>query len=104
MRAEKIKVEFSNLETHMGNFRRAKYKMKCNVTYEDMMLVMQGDKATARLHARNIANVYLEKKAVRLTAMNFEIQEGEDEPSVVSGSIRLEVGNNAEQWYRELWG
>jgi len=24
--------------------------------------------------------------------------------SVVSGSIRLEVGNDSEAWYKELWG
>ena len=103
MKASKVKVEFSNLETHMGNFRDGKFKMKCDVEYAELMLVMDSDKRTARLHARNIGNVHLQKKAIRISAMNFEIREG-DEVSVVSGSIRLELGNDAEAWYAELWG
>jgi hypothetical protein len=103
MKATKIKVEFSNLETHMGKFRDSKFKMKCDVEYEELMLVMSGDKRVARLHARNIGNAHLEKKGVRISAMNFEIREG-DEVSVVSGSIKLDLGNDAEVWYKELWG
>jgi hypothetical protein len=103
MKATKVKVEFSNIETHMGNFRNDKFKMKCDVEYEELMLVMDGGKRVARLHARNIGNVHLERKGIRISAMNFEIREG-DEVSVVSGSIKLDVGKEAESWYKELWG
>jgi hypothetical protein len=103
MKATKVKAEFSNLETHMGNFRDRKFKMKCDVEYSELMLVMDGDKLIARLHARNIGNVHLEKKGISISAMNFEIREG-DEISVVSGTLRLELGSEAESWYRELWG
>ena len=103
MKATKVKAEFSNLETHMGNFRDSKFKMKCDAEYSELMLIMDGGKLIARLHARNIGNVHLEKKGIRISAMNFEIREG-DEVSVVSGSIRLELGNDAELWYKELWG
>ena len=91
MRAEQVKAEFSNLDTHVGTFNDTKLKMKCDVTYEDLLLVMDGGKVVGRMHARNINNVHLEKKAIRIQAMNFEIQEG-DEVSVLSGSIRLELG------------
>ncbi|MCF2136023.1 MAG: hypothetical protein K9W43_02185 [Candidatus Thorarchaeota archaeon] len=104
MKAEKVKAEFSNLETHMGSFRGSSFKMKCDVTYEDSLLVLTDGKKIVRLHARNIGNAALEKKAFRVSAMNFEIQEGEEEPSVVSGSIRIEVGKDAEDWYRTVWG
>ncbi len=100
--AKGVKAEFSNLEVHMGPLRDRKFKMKCDVTYEDLMLVMDGGKRVARLHARNINNVHLEKKAIRISAMNFEVREG-DEVSVLSGSIRLEVGRDAQEWYNELW-
>jgi hypothetical protein len=103
MKAEDIKAEFNNLEIHMGDFRDRGFKMKCDVTYEDLLLVMDGGKKKARLHARNINNVHLEKKAIRIAALNFEITEGED-VSVASGSIRLELGSDTEAWYRELWG
>jgi hypothetical protein len=104
MKAENVKAEFSNLEIHMGNFGKTNFKMKCDVTYEDLMLVMDGGKHVARMHARNINNVHLEKKAIRISAMNFEIREGDGEPSVASGSIRLELGKDSENWYGELWG
>lgn len=103
MKATKVKAEFSNLETHMGKFGDRKFKMKCDVEYTELMLVMDGGKLVARLHARNIGNVHLEKKGIRISAMNFEIREG-DEVSVVSGSIRLELGNDTEVWFKELWG
>ncbi len=86
----------------MGDFGGKKFKMKCNVTYEDLMLVMDGGRTIARLHARNINNVHLEKNGLRIAAMNFEIKEGED-VSVATGSIRLEFGNDTEAWYKEIW-
>jgi hypothetical protein len=103
MMAKDAKAEFDNLEIHMGGFSERKFKMKCSAQYEDLILELDGGKRTARLHARNIGNVYLEKKAIRIAAMNFEIKEGED-VSVVSGSIRLELGDEADSWYKELWG
>ncbi|MFW9921502.1 MAG: hypothetical protein ACFFED_18020, partial [Candidatus Thorarchaeota archaeon] len=78
MKAEEVKVEFENLEIHMGEFNEKKFKMKCSIEYEDLMLIMDGGKRTARLHARNIGNVHLEKKGIRIAAMNFEIKDGED--------------------------
>lgn len=87
----------------MGEFRDKSFKMKCEVVYDDLLLIMDGGKRVARLHARNINNVHLEKKAIRIAALNFEIKEGE-EVSVASGSIKLELGNESEAWYRELWG
>ncbi len=102
MKAEKIKAEFTNLQTHMGALRDGKFKMKCDVTYEDLLLVMDGGKRVVRLHARNINNVHLEKKAIRIAALNFEVND-EGDVSVVSGSIRLEVGSDSEAWYKELW-
>ncbi len=104
MRAEKVKAEFFNLETHMGDFRESKFKMKADVVYEDLLLQISDDKRTVRIHARNIGNMWLEKKAVRIAAMNFEIVKGDEEPSVVSGSIRLEFGKDAEEWFRTIWG
>jgi len=59
------------------------------------MLVMDGGKRVARLQARNISNVHLEKNGIRIAAMNFEIKEG-DEVSVATGSIRMELGDAAE--------
>ena len=104
MKVEKISMEFSNLEIHMGEFKDTKFKMKGDAEYEDNMLVMDGGKIVARLHARNIGNCHLEKKAIRIAAINFEIKEGE-EVSVATGSIKLEVGKDeAEKWYKELWG
>jgi hypothetical protein len=103
MIAHDVKAEFENLEVHMGPLRDTKYKAKCAVTYEEQMLTMDGGKRVARMHARNIGNVHLEKKAIRIAAMNFEVKEGED-VSMVSGSIRLEFGDVAENWYHELWG
>ena len=102
MIADDIKAEFENLEIHMGEFSGKKFKMKCKVAYDDLMLVMDGGKTVARLHARNINNVHLEKKGLRIAAMNFEIKEGE-EVSVATGSIRLELGNETEAWYKEIW-
>jgi hypothetical protein len=103
MNAENVKAEFSNLEIHMGSFRESKFNLKCDVTYHDQLLVMNGGKRVATVHARNIGNVHLEKKAIRIAGLNFEIRENE-EVSVVSGSIRLELGDTAEAWYKELWG
>ncbi len=103
MNANDVKADFENLEVHMGPLRDIKFKIKCSVTYEEQMLIMDGGKRVARMHARNIGNVHLEKKAIRIAAMNFEIKEGED-VSVASGSIRLELGDAAKDWYRELWG
>jgi hypothetical protein len=103
MIANDVKAEFENLEVHMGPLRETKYKAKCTVSYEDQMLIMDGGKRVARMHARNIGNVHLEKKAIRIAAMNFEIKEGEH-VSVVSGAIKLELGDAANDWYQELWG
>ncbi len=104
MQAEKVKAEFSNLEVHMGPFKSQSFKMKCDVTFEDSMLTLSDGKRTVRLHARNIGNAALEKKALRISAMNFEISEGDEDPSVVSGSIRIELGKASEEWYRAVWG
>ncbi|MFW9889362.1 MAG: hypothetical protein ACFFER_14335 [Candidatus Thorarchaeota archaeon] len=103
MKAENIKAEFNNLVIHMGSFREKGFKMKCNVSYADLLLIMDGGKKKARLHARNMNNVHLEKKAIRIAALNFEISEGEV-VSVASGSVRLELGKETEAWYEELWG
>ncbi|MHA3962457.1 MAG: hypothetical protein AM325_002860 [Candidatus Thorarchaeota archaeon SMTZ1-45] len=103
MNAENVKAEFSNLEIHIGSLKDTKFKFKCSVMYYDQLLVMDGGKRIATMHARNIGNVHLEKKAIRIAGLNFEIKEGDD-MSVVSGSIRLELGDDAEEWYRELWG
>jgi hypothetical protein len=103
MNAEDVKAEFNNLEIHLGSFKESKFKLKCNVTFHDQLLVMDGGKRIATMHARNIGNVHLEKKAIRIAGLNFEIKEG-DEVSVASGSIRLEIGDDAEAWYKELWG
>jgi len=103
MNANDAKADFENLEVHMGPLKDSKFKMKCSVTYEEQMLIMDGGKRVARMHARNIGNVHLEKKAIRIAAMNFEVKEGED-VSVASGSIRLELGDAAKDWYQELWG
>jgi len=102
LRADNIKMEFSNLEIHMGDFKDGKFKMKGTATYEDELLIMDGSKRVVRMHARNIGKVDLEKKAIRIAAMNFEIIEGE-KTSVVSGSIRLELGNASKSWWTELW-
>jgi hypothetical protein len=103
MHVENVKAEFDNLEIHMGSFKDHKFKLKCDVIYHDQLLIMDGGKRTATMHARNIGNVHLEKKAIRIAGLNFEIKEGE-EVSVASGSVRLELGDNAEAWYKELWG
>ena len=103
MNAKDVKAEFNNLEIHLGSFKESKFKLKCNVTFHDQLLVMDGGKRIATMHARNIGNVHLEKKAIRIAGLNFEIKEG-DEVSVASGSIRLEIGDDAEAWYKELWG
>jgi hypothetical protein len=103
MKIESVKAEFSNLEIHIGEFRDSKFKLKGDVSYEDLMLIITGDKRTVRVHARNLNNVHLEKKALRIAAVNFEIKEGE-EVSVATGSIRLELGDESEAWYKELWG
>ncbi|MHA2395839.1 MAG: hypothetical protein ACXAC0_03980 [Candidatus Thorarchaeota archaeon] len=103
MHAENVKTEFNNLEIHIGSFKDSKFKLKCVVTFHDQLLVMDGGKRIATMHARNIGNVHLEKRAIRIAGLNFEIKEG-DEVSVASGSIRLEIGDDAESWYKELWG
>lgn len=102
MIAENVKAEFTNLEIHMGDFKESKFKMKCVVSYDDQLLVMNGGKRIATMHARNIGNVHLEKTGIRIAGMNFEIKE-DDEVSVASGSIRLEL-DDATAWYKELWG
>lgn len=102
MIAENVKAEFSNLEIHLGDFHERKFKMKCVVSYNDQLLVMNGGKRIATMHARNIGNVHLEKKGIRIAGLNFEIKEN-DEVSVASGSIRLEL-EDARAWYKELWG
>lgn len=103
MLANEVKAEFENLEIHLGPLKDTKFKMKCTVSYEEQMLIMDGEKRVARMHARNIGNVHLEKKAIRIAGMNFEVKEGDD-ISVVSGSIRLELGDTAKDWHQELWG
>jgi len=103
MFASNIKAEFVNLEVHMGPLRDSKFKATSSVSFEEQMLTIDGGKRVARMHARNIGNVHLEKKAIRIAGLNFEVKEG-DNVSVVSGSIRLELGDAAEDWYRELWG
>jgi hypothetical protein len=40
---------------------------------------------------------------ITIAGMNFEIKENE-EVSVASGSIKLELGDKAKAWYKELWG
>jgi hypothetical protein len=102
MKAQKVKAEFENLQTSVGDFRETKFLMKCDLAYENLLLTMDGGKRVARLHARNIDNVHLEKKAIRIAALNFEIAEGKV-TSVASGSIRIELGDQAEAWYKELW-
>lgn len=86
----------------MGDFRDSKFKMKCVVTYIDQLLVMNGGKRIATMHARNIGNVHLDKKGIRIAGMNFEIKD-DDDVSVASGSIRLEL-DDPKAWYEELWG
>jgi len=103
MRADDVKAEFSNLEIHMGDFKDHKFKAKCTVTYDDQMLIMDGGKRIMRMHARNIGNVHLGKKDITIAGLNFEITENE-EVSVASGSIKLELGDDSKAWYTELWG
>lgn len=105
MKADNVKADFENLEIHMGTLKEKKFKLKCIVTYDDQMLIMDGGKRICRMHARNIGNVHLEKKAIRIAGLNFEVREGDD-VSVASGSIRLELDNDeiAKRWYQELWG
>ena len=103
MRADNVKAEFSNLEIHMGDFKDRKFKAKCNVTYDDQMLIMDCGKRIVRLHARNIGNVHLGKKDIVIAGLNFEIKQDE-EVSVASGSIKLELDDDSKAWYKELWG
>ena len=103
MQAENVKVELEHMEIHMGDFKGSKLKMKCNAKYEELMLVLDGGRTKVRLHARNIGNVHLEKKGIRIAAMNFEINE-EGDISTATGSIKMELGGDAEAWYKELWG
>ncbi len=103
MRASDVKAEFSNLEVHLGSFKDGKFKTKALVSYEDDLLIIDGGKLVARVHARNFGKVSLEKKAIRIAAMNFEIVDG-DEVNTLSGSIRLELGDDSPAWYKELWG
>ena len=103
MRADEVKSEFSNLEIHLGDFKDRKFKAKCTVTYEDQMLIMDGGKRVVRMHARNIGNVHMGKTDITIAGLNFEIKENE-EVSVASGSIKLELGDEAKAWYKELWG
>jgi limonene-1,2-epoxide hydrolase len=102
MKAEKVKAEFANLEIQMGPFRETKFAMKCDLTYENPLLTIDGGSRVVRLHARNIDNVHLEKRAIRIAAMNFEIID-EGITNVASGSIRIEVGDQAAAWFKELW-
>ncbi len=107
MKSEKVKAEFVNLETHVGPLKDSKLTFKrCSVTYEDLMLTIEDGENRARLHARNINNVHLEKKSIRIAAINFEITEPKREPSVVSGAIRLEFSDQkeADTWFKEIWG
>lgn len=103
MKAQKVKAEFANLQTSVGDFKETKFTMKCDLTYENLLLTMDGGNRVARVHARNIDNVHLEKKAIRIAALNFEIVEG-GVTNVASGSIRIEIGDQADAWYKELWG
>ncbi|MCK5264584.1 MAG: hypothetical protein KAR03_03170 [Candidatus Thorarchaeota archaeon] len=103
MRADEVKSEFSNLEIHMGDFKDRKFKANCTVTYEVQMLIMDGGKRVVRMHARNIGNVHMGKNDITIAGLNFEIKENE-EVSVASGSIKLELGDEAKAWYKELWG
>ncbi|MHA1863214.1 MAG: hypothetical protein ACTSWA_05545 [Candidatus Thorarchaeota archaeon] len=103
MKADDVKAEFSNLEIHMGDFKDRKIKAKCTVTYDDQMLIMDCGKRVMRMHARNIGNVHLGKKGITIAGLNFEIRENE-EVSVASGSIKLELGDDSKAWYKELWG
>jgi len=102
MKAERVKAEFSNLEIHVGAFHEKSFSIKCNATYENEFLTIDGGKRVVRLHMRNVSNVHLEKRSIRIAAINFEITEG-GQTSVASGSIRIEVGDTAEAWYKELW-
>jgi len=102
MRADNVKADFENLEIHMGPLKDKKFKIKGIVTYADQMLIIDGGKRICRMHARNINNVHLEKKAIRIAGLNFEIRDDED-VSVASGSVRLELGEDAKTWYKELW-
>ncbi len=102
MKAVDIKVKLENLVTHQGDFSDSSFKMKCDASYKDLMLVLEGDKRRVRLHARNIANAHLEKDALRVSGMNFEVTE-DNKPSVVSGSVRLELGDESKTWYEEIW-
>lgn len=103
MRADGIKSEFGNIEVHMGDFEDRKFKMKSEVTYDDELLIIDGGKRVVKVHARNFGKISLEKKAIRIAAMNFEIVE-EGEVSTVSGSIKLDLGDESQSWYQELWG
>lgn len=103
MKADDVKAEFSNLEIHLGDFKDRKFKAKCNVTYDDQMLIMDCGKRIVRMHARNIGNVHLGKKDITIAGLNFEITENED-VCVVSGSIKLELIEDSKAWYKELWG
>jgi hypothetical protein len=47
--------------------------------------------------------VHLGKKDITIAGLNFEIKDNED-VSVASGSIKLELGDAAKEWYKELWG
>lgn len=102
MRADGVKSEFGNIEVHLGDLGDRKFKMKSDVTYDNELLIIDGGKRVAKVHARNFGKVDLEKKAIRIAAMNFEIIEDE-QVNTVSGSIRLELGDESETWYRELW-
>ena len=103
MRAKDVKCEFANIEVHLGTLNEGKFKAKSDVVYEDELLVIDGGKRIAKIHARNFGKVSLEKKAIRIAAMNFEIIDGDD-VNTVSGSVRLELGDQSSAWYQELWG
>jgi hypothetical protein len=103
VKAQKVKAEFTNVQTSVGDFNEDRFVMKCDLTYENPLLTMDGGNRVARLHARNIDNVHLEKKAIRIAALNFEIAE-RGVTNVASASIRIELGEQAEAWYKELWG
>jgi len=103
MRADEVKSEFNNLEIHLGSFKDHKFKAKCIITYGEQMLIIDCGKRVVRVHARNIGNVHLGKNDITIAGLNFEIKEDE-EVSVASGSIKLELGDEARAWYKELWG
>ncbi|MEM2141914.1 MAG: hypothetical protein QXQ81_01480 [Candidatus Thorarchaeota archaeon] len=106
MKAERVKVELSNLQTHFGSLDGSGFKMKGDMIYEEQMLTIEGEGKRVRLHARNIARASLDKKKMSISAMNFEIVDKNGDTSVVSGSLVIEFPDEkqAQSWYGEVWG